>query len=61
MPRVFNGKRFNKAGGGFTKKEAQNEADRMRKRGNNARVVSAPKPMRKNEKKYNWLVYSRRK
>jgi len=61
MPRKFDGKRYLKAGGGFTKKEARGEADKIRKRGGLARVVPAPKSMRRKKTKYNWLVYSRRK
>ena len=61
MPRMFNGKRFGKAGGGHTKREAKVEAARQRKRGKLARVVQAPKRLSRMKGKFKWLVFVRDK
>ena len=61
MPRKLNGKRYHKTDGGHTKKQAQEKADKLRKRGKLARVVPAPRDMQRKKSKFNWLVYSRSK
>ena len=61
MPRIFDGKRYLKTDGGFTKEEAKEKAKKFRKRGKLVRVILAPKSMQKQKSKYNWLIYSRNK